>query len=218
MQMNLLFSRTCAILALAVAGIAPQAQGGVIVYTNAASFTSAVWEPGADSFGDLAPSGTLQGTQGRSAGAYAYQARVLDTSGAGDGGTDFFTLDGGNGSTWLSTNFAGSTLLFDGFGGTVRAIGGVFFGSDVDGGPMPAQSLVFTVTDASGTFEFLSQGGFIGFASTASILSLSVANAGAGMSWPALSGLTLAEVPEPASLPLFVFSGILLAVALRRMR
>jgi hypothetical protein len=88
-------------------------------------------------------------------------------------------------------------ITFNAFTGTVRAIGGNFFNSDISGA-FAAGSITLTVTDASGpvtqTITGATTSSFLGFVSNGLITSLVVTavQPTSGFLWPTVDNLTLA--------------------------
>lgn len=210
-------------LAALFLGAAAPASAAVVTYSNQAAFTAAVFQPVVGTFGDLAQ-GALPGPLART----GYQANVRDNLGLNgqDGAEDFFVLDNGAGGNWLSTNFAANTLVFSNFAPNVRAIGGSFFSTGIDGAVLAGQTLLLSLTDASGTFDFVLNGlnssSFRGFTSDSAIVSLSLTGIqGRDFNFATAGSLILAEVPEPGNLALFMLAalcGLAVRLSVRRSR
>jgi hypothetical protein len=213
--------------AAALLATAGWAQAVPTLYTDPAAFAAAVTHPGTDSFESL-PAGTTPAPLARSAGSHAYTVEVLpdpqyvDTGGPFPPG--FVYAAGSAGDVWLSTNSATDTLRFSGLG-SANAIGGWFFGSDVDGLFQPGATLTLLASDSSGTVSYTLTGAgldsFVGFVSDGVLLALAVSSAQppAGDVWTTVNDLTLAgPVPEPQSMALWLAGLACLGVAARRRR
>ena len=189
----------------ALLAISAASQAAITVFTSQASFLAAVTAPGVDTFTGFSVTALTPSPVIRSAGSYTY------TASAPDG----FFGGGSAANPYLSTNTAADAITFGSFGGGVRAIGGNFFGSDVDGA-FSAGSLTLLATDALGASVTQTITGsltsFVGFVSTGAMNSLvlsSVQPAG-GFLWPGADNLTLAAaaavtaVPEPETYALML--------------
>jgi hypothetical protein len=118
------------------------AQAAVTVFTDRASFLAALNMPGVDTFNDLSVSET--GTPlFRSAGPYSYRASAGPVS-------DFYPA-GSGADRWLANTVASDTITFSNFSAGLRAFGGNFFGSDVNGAFLPGQTMVLTANDGTTT-------------------------------------------------------------------
>lgn len=179
-------------------------QASLTVYTTQASFLAATSAPGIDTFTGLNTTDTTPSPLSRSAGAYAYTASTsLD---------DFFGA-GTAADPWLASSTAAVTITFNGFSNAAQAIGGNFFGSDVFG-QYEDGSVTVTATDSDGaltqTLLNASTTSFLGFVSTDSLISLTVAPSQAASLWPTVDNLVIAQrsgsasVPEPASTALLL--------------
>lgn len=190
MKKKLLSLRSLALAALL--STAAAAHADITVYTSEAAFLAAVSAPGTDTFDDLS---TVQYDSPllRTAGAYSYSAsspRGLYGAGADP-------------DHWLSTNYSSDPLTFSAFSAGVTALGGYFFGSDINGSFLPGATM--TLTAASGetqtvTLTDTNVGTFLGFVATSQLASvvLSAEQPPGAAAWPTVNNLTLA-VPEPAS-------------------
>jgi hypothetical protein len=198
---------------------AASAPAAITVYTSQSAFLAAVGTPGVDTFETLSITSTTQSPITRTAGSYGYTASVSTTS--------FFGA-GTNADHWLSTNTATDTITFGAFTGGVSALGGFFFGSDINGA-FASGSVTLTATDASGTvlqtITGANQGSFLGFVSDGalSLATLSAAQAGSTVLWPTANNLTLAgaatapaAVPEPATWAMFIGGFGLIGSTMRR--
>jgi len=178
------FSKCLAIAALLCLSGASHA--AITVYTTEASFLAAVSTPGVDTFTGFSITGNTPSPINRSAGAYSYTAAANNFFGAGT-----------TANPWLSTLFANDPITFNAFTGTVRAIGGNFFGSN-NSGMFAAGSVTLTATDAGGsvtqTIVGATTSSFMGFVSNGPITSLVVTpvQPTSGFLWPTVDNLTLA--------------------------
>lgn len=213
-------SRYAAMAALLIAG-AGSAHAAVVTYSDLNQFNAALTGTVAsDNFDDLAAAELVAGPLSRNAGGTGYRASVNDLSGIDDDAADdFFTLDGGAGNTYLSTNFYQNEIVLSQFSQQVRGLGAFFFGTSLDGAVMAGQTLLLKLTSASGISEALisSNGAatFYGFVSDTDITSLSVrVIQGSSASFPTVDDLIVA-VPEPGTL-LLVLGGAALLGARRR--
>jgi hypothetical protein len=223
----LAFAATAAAL-LALSG---WAQATPTLYTDPAAFAAAVAStgasPGTDSFETL-PAGITPAPLPRSAGSQAYTIAVLPDPSGYDSGAPIppglVYAAGAAGDVWLSTNTATDTLRFTDLGGA-NAIGGWFFGSDVDGLFQPGATLTLLASDDSGqtsyTLTGASPGSFVGFVSAGALGSLDVSTAqpAFGSVWTTVNDLTLAgPVPEPQTAALWLAGLACLGTAARRRR
>lgn len=182
-----------AVAAFAVSGAAHAA---ITTYTSSAAMTAATAMAATDSFNNLAidfvPSPAM-----RAVGAYSYSAST--PGGLYGAGTAA--------DVWLSTSLAGDVLTFGGFGGGVRALGGLFFGSDITGSLLGGQTIVLTATDSAGatatlTLANATTSSFAGFVSTTQLTQVQAAIANTS-AWVAANNVMLA-VPEPATWALWL--------------
>lgn len=200
------------------------AQAAITVYTTQASFMAAVGSAGTDTFDDLSYTGRSAGPLARTAGSHSYTAEAGPTS-------DFYPAASFDGSdVFLAPTARQDTLFASGFSAGVNAVGGYFFGSDLNGVETPAALLTVSVTDSSGTTteSLLNPGAayttFRGFVSTGGLTLLTLwagAAQGSGEDgvWPSLNNLTLAvAVPEPQSYALMLGGLALLGWATRRQK
>ena len=195
------------------------AQAAITVYTTQASFLAAVAVPGTDSFDDLNKNFSFDGPVMRTAGAHSYTAEAGPTSG-------FFPASNGGTDVYLATNNGFDTIRASGFSTGVSAIGGFFFGTDLNGLLTPTARLTVSATDAGGTTTLAllnpGLGTFRGFVSTGGLASLTLwAGVAEGSGevgvFPALNNLTLAvAVPEPQTWALMLGGLALLGWAARR--
>lgn len=211
--------------AMALLAATAAAQAALTVYDNPASFAAATSARGLDSFDDLSPDSAVDSPVTRSAGPYGYNVAALaDASFIGDGSPvppGYLLAAGSAADRWLSTNSAADTLRFFNLSGA-GAIGGLFFGSDVEGQLAGGASIQFLATDAQGTRAYTLTGAtansFVGFVSDTTLVSLAVrASQANGAVWVTANDLQLAAaVPEPQTLALLLGGLAFLGVAARR--
>jgi hypothetical protein len=196
---------------------AAAAHADVTVYTDRAAFLAAVSMPGTDTFNDLAaqPYGT---PLSRSAGAYGYQASAGPVS-------DFYPAGGGS-DVWLATNSASDTITFSNFASGVRAFGGNFFGTDIDGAFTPGRTMVLSATDGANIRTTVNlydtnTATFLGFISSDPLASVTLRPDGipGSVYWATANDVTLGmvpQVPEPASFGMLLAGLGLVGFAVRR--
>jgi hypothetical protein len=203
-------------LAALVASTAP-AQAAITIYTSLAAFTAATSAPGTDTYTGFSITGATASPITRSAGAYTYTATASTSTFFGAGTTA---------NPWLSTNFATDSVLFNGFSPAVNAIGGNFFGSDVNG-LFLAGNVTLVATDSLGatstqTITGATTGSFLGFVSTGNITGLTLsAVQGAAPLWPTADNLVLARriagaVPESSTWLMMIAGFGIVGGAMRR--
>lgn len=213
--------------AAALLAAATATQAALVVYTDPASFAAAIQAPGLDDF-DALPAGEAIATPlDRTAGAYAYRIAVdPDTSFVGDGSPvppGLVLAAGSAADRWLSTNASADTLRFFQLSGA-RAIGGQFFGTDLDGLAASGTTIDLLATDAQGSQSLrltgATPGSFVGFVSDTALVSLSVlASQAAGPVWVTANNLQLAAaVPEPQAGLLLLAGLAVLGAVTRRQR
>lgn len=199
--------------------LSASSHASLIVYTSQASFFAATSAQGIDTFSGLDTMAPTPSPLNRSAGAYGYTATASVST--------FFGA-GTPANPWLSTNNATATMTLNGFTNAAQAIGGNFFGSDVQG-LFKSGSVTVTAVDSSGTstqtIADAIETSFLGFVSSDSLISLSVSavQASQGAIWPTLDNLVIAQraasngVPEPHSTTLLLAGiGIMGWLARRR--
>lgn len=203
-------------LAAFVAALSVQApaHAAIVIYNDQASFLAAVSNPGADSFGGLVPRNGFAGPVNRSAGSHAY---TVDAPGGFNPGSNL-------GNVFLTTTDAGSTIRFSGFGSDVYAVGGLFFGSDLNGAYQGSPSITVTAIDSDGDVTAVlknpNAGSFLGFVSTGGLSELTLTVGRAGI-WPSIDNFTLAGapsnsvVPEPATWAMMIVGFGLAGMMLR---
>ena len=136
------FSLKSVMLAVLLCTAGAAAQADITVFNDRATFLSALTRPGVDTFDDLAVSQT--GTPlFRTAGPYSYQASVGPVS-------DFYPA-GSDLDPWLAPTVGSDTITFSHFSSGLRAFGGNFFGTDIEGAFRPGQTMVLTANDGIST-------------------------------------------------------------------
>jgi hypothetical protein len=198
------------LLAAAMLMTAVAAHADITIFTNKAAFDAAVTAPGVDTFNDLIVM-PYPASLTRSAGGYSYT--VSSTDGLYGAGVP--------GDSWLSNNTLTQPMVFSNFSGGVTAFGGNFFGSDVSGLFTPGSSVTLTANDGTTstfTLNNTTTNSFLGFTSTAALVSVSLQSVGT-TNWPTANNLTLAmaaPVPEPGSYAMLLAGVALVGVARRR--
>ena len=205
----------------ALLGLSGAAQAALTVYTDEASFMAAVINAGTDDFRNLfaggGPANPYLGTTTTGT-AYSYAASAP------------LGLYGIAGSpNWLSMAFANDTLTIAGFGGLVKAVGGMFFNTN-SSGASSGGNLTVTGSDG-GTSAFstiigATTGSFVGFVSSGAMSSLTVVsdNSSNGIpdfSFQTVGSLVLASVtavPEPETYALMLAGLGLVGFLARRRR
>ena len=197
-------------------GVPATARAQFTVYTSEAAWLAAVSNSGTDTFTGFSNTSSTASPINRTAGAYGYTASVTTTS--------FFGA-GTAGNPSLSTNTAMDAITFNSFGPTVRAVGGNFFTTDINGAYTPGD-IMLSFVNAGGTFDHTIIGStgtsFVGIVSTGGAVSaftVSSVQPSVGFIWPTIDNFSLAEapsttVPEPSTY-VMVAAG-LAALALRR--
>ena len=192
------FSLKSLALAVLLCTATAAAQANVTVFTDRAAFLAALHLPGVDTFDDLAVD-QIGTPLLRKAGSYSYQTSVGPVS-------DFYPAGSGS-DTWLASTFSSDTITFSHFSAGLRAFGGNFFGSDVNGAFLPGQTIVLTANDGTTmrTVSLLNTttATFLGFITDNALASVKLHPAdivGNSRYWVAANDVTMglvSAVPEP---------------------
>lgn len=191
---------------------AAMARADIVTYTDRAAFLAAVSNPGTDTFDDLVPLKAYTNLD-RQAGAYSYSA--LGSAGVLYGA-------GTAADPWLSTNWADATITFSNFSAGVNALGGQFFGTDLWGKYTPNTTVTLVANDGAivqYTIADTTTDSFVGFVSSAPLLSVTLKNGSGEQFWPTANNLVLAmaaPVPEPAQAAMLLCALPLFGLAARR--
>jgi hypothetical protein len=168
----------------------------IITYTNQTDFLNAIL-PGyyQENFEGISITGTTPSPINFSNGTYSYQASVPGS---------FFGA-GSNSDKWLSTTTATHAITFSNFSPTIKAIGGFFFPSNINGA-LASGTINVSVNGGSSTLSTLtgSATNFFGFISDDATITSLVVNTTqpqSGFVWPTVNNLIVAEpVPEPVTI------------------
>jgi hypothetical protein len=214
-------SRTLLLAATAALVAAPSpARAQFTVYTSLDAWLAAVSAPGLDTFNNIG-NVSIVGPVTRTAGAYSYRANAS----AGR-----MYPAGTLADRWLSTDDAGSDLVFDNFSPTVRGVGGYFFATDL-GGAVANSLVTLTAVGVGGTTTVtltnLGATSFWGVVGSGAITSLTVSVAqpatGTDFRFSTANDLRLGAavtpvnvVPEPSTYALFATGVIGLGAFARR--
>ena len=207
------------ILALvATLGSPSIAQAQFVTYTSQASFLAAITNPDVDTFAGFSTTSTTASPITRNAGPYGYAAFVTDNN-------EFFGV-GSAGNPWLSTNTATDAMTFATFTGNVGAVGGNFFGSNIDGA-FESGDILITYVDATGTqsttLRAPTTGSFFGVVSLSrriNAFTVSAVQPVDDFLWPTVDNLTLGQttVPEPGTYALLATGLLAIGLVTRRQR
>lgn len=201
------------IVAAGLAATATLSHAALTAYDSQAAFLSAVSSPGVDGFDKLSTVDFTNLPYAGQAGGFSYVATSTEFFGAGTPANPS-----------LSTNQPTDSITFGGFSGGASAIGGLFYGTDVNG-VLASGTVTLFATDISGaTFTRTVTGtdtmAFIGLTSDTALASLVVSTAQPvdGPLWPTIDNLTLAvaAVPEPGTWLLMAIGLAGMAIMRRR--
>jgi hypothetical protein len=214
-----------AVVAAGVALAPSVAQAQFTTFTSFAAWSAAVSNPGLDTFNDLAIASTPSPLNRTTTGtAYNYRATSVGP------GSNLFFPAGNSADPWLSNNSAVDDIVFDNFSASVRGIGGLFFGSDINGSFLPGITINIAATNAGGTFNYTIPNSlttsFFGVVSSGAITSFRIGvtqTPGVAPSWVTANDLRLAAapavvIPEPSTYALLATGLVALGVAARRRR
>ena len=208
----------CGRLAFACLAIASSgSHAEITVFTSQTSFLAAVSAPGVDTFAGFSTTTATPSPITRAAGPYTYNASSR---------TGFFGA-GSAADPALSTNSDLDAITFFNLSGGASAIGGTFFGSDLQGG-FVASAVVLTATDTLGaisTQTFVATAtSFMGFVSTGAIATLVYSTSMPGnFVFAAVDDLIIAaapvtQIPEPETWALLLGGLAALGACARRRR
>ncbi len=206
-----------ATIASALLLCAGSAQAEITTFTNQASYLAAVGTTGVDNYNDLIQQMYFDQVP-RQAGDYAYSVSAGPKAPAIWAGTDDYV------DFWLTSQNRTDTTTFalqDGVAGA----GGNFFGSDTYSHPTAAASLLLTATDSTGatvsfTLENPDVHSFVGFVSSANLVSLTVTAGQQPGVWSSIDNfhVSVAAVPEPQTWGMLAGGLALLGYAAWRQR
>jgi len=212
------FSLKSLTLAVLLCTATAAAQADVTVFTDRASFLAALTLPGVDTFDDLSVKQT-DTPLFRFAGPYSYQASAGPVS-------DFFPA-GSATDTWLANTVASDTITFSNFAAGMRAFGGNFFGSDINGAFLPGQTMVLTANDGTTmrTVNLLNTNTmtFLGFIADNALTSVTLRPDGlpGNIYWVTANNVTMGvvtAVPEPETYAMLLAGLTLVGFGARRRR
>jgi hypothetical protein len=154
-----------AILGLSAVSLVPAVASAATVFTDRTAFLANLQSGSyTETFNSL-PISFLSSPRNFSQGGFSYDATAAD---------NFFPA-GTAADVWLVTNRAQDSIVFNFTGGNVTAVGGFFFGSDVNGN-FASGNIRVTLDD--GTTETITNAtttSFLGFTGSVPITSLTVA-------------------------------------------
>lgn len=164
-------------------------------YTDFATWNAAVSGIETDSFDDRTHGGALPSPITRNLGAGSYRATEA-------GGTNLYS--GADPDGFLTNANSSLTIQLDNYVMLPSSAMGLFvFGSDIDGHPQAGGPFFVQATDSDGAADVTVNApdrnitGFVGFISTTSISSVTVAQIDPGIIWPSLDNLMFATAGEP---------------------
>ena len=212
------FSLKSLTLAVLLCTATAAAQANVTVFTDRAAFLAALTLPGVDTFDDLSMNQT-ETPLFRFAGPYSYQASAGPVS-------DFFPAGSGS-DTWLANTVASDTITFSNFAAGMRAFGGNFFGSDINGAFLPGQTMLLTANDGTTmrTVKLLNTTTmtFLGFIADHALTSVRLSPDGlpGNSYWVSANNVTMGvvgAVPEPQAYAMLLAGLALVSFGARRRR
>nr|WP_229430125.1 PEP-CTERM sorting domain-containing protein [Pseudoduganella umbonata] len=196
---------------------AGSARADITTFTHEAAYLAAVGNTGVDNYNDLIQQMYYDEVP-RQAGEYSYSVSAGPKAPALWAGTSDFV------DFWLSSQNRTDTTTFVLQGGVAGA-GGNFFGSDAYSHPTSAASLLLTATDSTGatvsfTLENPDVNSFVGFVSSADLVSLTVTAGQQPGVWSSIDNfhVSVAAVPEPHTWGMLAGGLALLGYASRRRR
>jgi hypothetical protein len=216
-KLNLLSLKSLT-LAVLLCTAAAAAQADIMIFTDRAAFLAALQVPGIDTFNDLTVSQT--GTPlFRTAGPYSYQASAGPVS-------DFYPAGSGS-DIWLANTVATDTITFSNFSAGLRAFGGNFFGTDINGAFLPGQTMMVSANDGIGTINVdlfnTTTASFVGFIADNPLASVTLRPDGipGNIYWVTANDMTMGQVnpvPEPEAYGMLLAGLGLVGYAARRRR
>jgi hypothetical protein len=187
-----------ATLAAALLLSAGSAQAAITTITNEAAYLAAVGTTGIDDYNDLIQQ-MYYGPVPRQAGDYAYSVNAGPKAPSLWAGTNDFA------DFWFTSQNRTDVTTFTLQDGVAGA-GGNFFGSNAYSDPTAAASLLLTATDSTGTtvsftLENPDVHSFVGFVSSADLVSLTVTAGQQPGVWSSIDNfhMSVAAVPEPGT-------------------
>ncbi len=177
------------VLALLALLSSSTSQAEMVVYTSAAEFDAAVESAGVDGYDGIPASGPTPSPMFRTAGPWSYVGRTSAST---------FYGAGSAADTWLSTNNAGDSMIFDVFPSSVSAVGANVFSTNLSGSLVAGDVLVsFSDGDSSDahTVSGASTSAFVGIVSDNPPITMIVTatQVSAGARWPTIDNLRLAR-------------------------
>ncbi|AFZ26826.1 PEP-CTERM putative exosortase interaction domain-containing protein [Cylindrospermum stagnale PCC 7417] len=195
---------TLSSLATSIMLVANPAQAVIITYTDQASFLNAIYpDYYLETFESVPLDTATLSPINFSNGTYSYSASAAN---------DFFPAGSGS-DHWLSTDESTDPIIFSNFSPTITAIGGFFFGSEIDGALIPgiitasvnegSSSQSITTNSTTNFFGFISDDGTPLTSLVASTTEINTDE----FVWPTVNNLIVGQasqasqpVPEPANI------------------